>query len=62
MEMLQTIVLLCQLNGGGADSFSLIQHTEERQLKCQQYYIKCLNNNALGTYKDLTKCVQERKL
>jgi hypothetical protein len=62
MEILQTIALLCQLNGAGSDSMSLIQRTQELQLKCQQYYIKCLDNNNLSTYKDLSKCVQARKL
>jgi hypothetical protein len=62
MELLQTIALLCQINGAGADSFSLIQHAEERQLKCQQYYTKCLGDNSLGGYKNLSKCVKERKL
>lgn len=61
MEILQTIALLCQLNGAGSDSMFLIKHTEEMQLKCQQYYVKCLSNN-LTTYKDLSKCIQERKL
>jgi hypothetical protein len=55
MEILQTIALLCQMMGG--DSYA-----RQKQLECQQYYIKCLANNNLSTYKDLSKCVQARKL
>jgi hypothetical protein len=62
MEILQTIALLCQLNGAGADSMFLILRTQEIQVQCQKYYITCLANNNLSTYKDLSKCVQARKL
>lgn len=54
MELIQTIALLCQLSGN-------TYATEEKQLSCQQYYIKCLNSN-LPNYKDLAKCIKERKL
>ena len=57
MEILKTIVLLCQLNGA-----TEVYHAEKAQLKCQQYYIKCLNGESLGAYKDLSKCVAQRKL
>jgi hypothetical protein len=56
MEILKTIALLCQLNGAAA------AYAEEAQLKCQQYYIKCLNGESLGAYKDLSKCVAQKKL
>jgi hypothetical protein len=56
MEMLRTIALLCQLNGQG-DWAATIE-----QLKCQQYYIKCLNTEINSNYKTLSKCVLERKL
>ncbi len=62
MELLKTIVLLCQLNGAGADSGSLIDYAEKRQLQCQQYYIKCLSSDNLSTYKNLSQCIQNRKL
>lgn len=62
MELVQTIALLCQLNGSGGNSGSLIEYTEKKQLECQQYYIKCLNNDNLANYKILSKCIQERKL
>jgi hypothetical protein len=55
MEILQTIALLCQMMGG--DSYA-----RQKQLECQKYYITCLSSNNLATYKDLSKCVQERKL
>jgi hypothetical protein len=57
MEILQTIALLCQLSGNNSTYY-----ISEKQLECQQYYIKCLGNVPLSTYKDFTKCVQERKL
>jgi hypothetical protein len=54
MEILQTIALLCQLSGVGV-------YAEEAQLRCQKYYVKCLDPlNA--EYKNLSKCIQERKL
>lgn len=55
MEILQTIVLLCQINGSA-------RNIEESQLKCQKYYTTCLSNNNLASYRDLSKCIQERKL
>lgn len=61
MEIIQTIALLCQLNGAGSNSSSLIQFTEERQLKCQQYYVKCLDGGFLGDYKNLAKCISQKK-
>lgn len=62
MEIVKAIVLLCQINGAGADSIHIMQLVEKRQLQCQQYYIKCLGSNTLSGYKNLSKCVQERKL
>lgn len=62
MEMINTIVLLCQLNGGGADSASLIEYVERKQLRCQQYYVRCLGTEINSNYKTLSKCIQERKL
>jgi hypothetical protein len=61
MEILQTIALLCQLNGAGADSAHLIEYAEKKQLSCQQYYIKCLTSYVVS-YGDLSRCVKERKL
>jgi hypothetical protein len=57
MEILQTIALLCQISGDNSAFY-----VSQKQLECQQYYIKCLDNKSLSTYKDLSKCVQERKL
>jgi hypothetical protein len=62
MELLRTIVMLCQLNGAGADSAHLIEFTEAKQLKCQKYYVTCLGEALNGNYKPLSKCIQERKL
>lgn len=56
MEILQTIALLCQISGSNPYTVS------EVQLKCQKDYITCLATNNLSTYKDLSKCIQERKL
>ena len=57
MELLQTIALLCQINGNNSAFY-----VSEKQLECQKYYIICLSNNKLASYKDLSKCVQDRKL
>jgi hypothetical protein len=62
MEIVRTIALLCQLNGAGSDSASLIEFTEKKQLQCQQYYMKCLDGGFLGDYKNLSKCILQRKL
>lgn len=56
MEILQTIALLCQINGSNS-----AYYISEKQLECQKYYITCLSNNNLATYKDLSKCIKERK-
>lgn len=56
MEILQTIALLCQINGYDALASIKIQ------LDCQQYYVKCLGNEINSNYKTLSKCIQERKL
>lgn len=61
MEFIQTIALLCQINGAGADSSTLISYTEEKQLKCQQYYLKCVES-VNANYKTLSKCIQGKKL
>jgi hypothetical protein len=54
MDILQTIALLCQLNGYDAKA------SIEIQLSCQQYYVKCLDPlNA--SYKTLAKCILEKK-
>lgn len=55
MEILQTIALLCQLNGYDARA------TIEIQLQCQQYYVKCLGNEINSNYKTLSKCILEKK-
>jgi hypothetical protein len=62
MEIINTIILLCQLNGVRASTVSMTEYIETKQLLCQQYYMKCLGANKLAGYKDLSKCVQERKL
>lgn len=55
MEILQTIALLCQLNGWDAHA------TPRVQLDCQQYYVKCLGNEINSNYKTLAKCIMEKK-
>lgn len=62
MIVLKIIAILCQLNGAGADSGSLVEYTEKKQLQCQQYYVKCLGSPIEHNYKTLAKCVSERKL
>jgi hypothetical protein len=57
MEIIQAIALLCQINGNSDFSY-----VNQKQLQCQQYYIKCLSVDGLSTYRSLSKCIQERKL
>lgn len=58
MEILQTIALLCQI-GTAYDTPTAI---EEKQLRCQKYYITCLgSSSSLTAYKDLAKCIKEKK-
>jgi hypothetical protein len=61
MEIFKVIAMLCQLNGAGADSASLIEFAEKKQLSCQQYYVKCIDP-VDSKYKTISKCVQQRKL
>ncbi len=60
MEIIQTIALLCQLHTS-SDTTSMIKFVEEKQLKCQQYYTKCLDGGFLGDYKNLSKCISQKK-
>jgi hypothetical protein len=57
MEIIQAIALLCQLSGDNLAFF-----INQKQLECQQYYIKCIGSDGSATYKILSKCIQERKL
>jgi hypothetical protein len=57
MELLRTIALLCQING----STEPAQVIDKMQLTCQKYYVTCLNSSMLGTYKDLSACIKEKK-
>jgi hypothetical protein len=60
MDILQTIALLCQINGAGSDSAHVTIYTQKLQLECQQYYVKCLD--PLNTnYKTLSKCIRDKK-
>ena len=63
-EMISTIALLCQFNlsaGGARAGFveyvykKTSFHVRQKQLECQKYYIKCVEN------KTLDKCVLEKK-
>jgi len=60
MEIIQTIALLCQLNIG-ADTISIVEFAQKKQLDCQKYYIKCLDGGFLGDYKNLSKCISQKK-
>ena len=55
MEILQTIALLCQINGYDARA------AIKEQLHCQQYYVKCLGNEINSNYKTLSKCISEKR-
>jgi len=56
MELLRTIAFLCTISSGNHSA----EYIEKQQLKCQQYYIACISNTS--TYKDISKCIKERKL
>jgi hypothetical protein len=58
MEILRTIAFLCTLSSPRESA----DYIEKKQLECQQYYVKCLNADNLTNYKQLTGCVQKRKL
>jgi hypothetical protein len=59
MEFFQTVALLCQLAG------SRTQWIEERQLKCQQYYLQCVAEKQKQSFKirfnALKECIMEKK-
>jgi hypothetical protein len=60
MQLVNVIVLLCQLNTG-ANTDGHLYRLEARQLECQQYYIKCLDR--LGYFdSNLRNCVLKRNL
>jgi hypothetical protein len=56
MELIKAIVLLCQLHAS-----EKIEIVEKKQLQCQQYYVKCLDNPLNANYKTLSKCIKEKK-
>ena len=56
MEILRTIAFLCTVTSGSTYPAGI----EKIQLECQKYYVKCLNNTS--TYKDVSKCILDRKL
>lgn len=57
MEIIKTIILLCQITSG-----SNAWTTEEVQLKCQKYYIECLGDLiALSDEKKLINCIKNKK-
>jgi hypothetical protein len=60
MEIIATIAALCQLNTG-ADGTSLLELIQKKQLQCQQYYVKCLDNPVNRNYKTLSKCIVDKK-
>jgi len=62
MSIIKTIAILCQLNGAGADSGSITDYVEKKQLQCQKYYVICLGSPIEHNYKTLAKCISERKL
>ena len=62
IELYQTIVMLCTINSGVATN-SMISQIEKRQLKCQQYYTKCVdfqNIYTTNTILKLKKCILEK--
>jgi hypothetical protein len=56
VELLRTIAFLCAASSGADTAIKI----EKIQLECQQYYVKCLSNTS--TYKDITRCIKDRKL
>lgn len=56
MELLRTIAFLCAVSSGADIAIKI----EKIQLECQQYYVKCLSNTS--AYKDIAKCIKDRKL
>jgi hypothetical protein len=56
MEILRTIAFLCTITSGNTAAANV----EKIQLDCQKYYVKCLNNTS--TYRDISKCILDRKL
>jgi hypothetical protein len=56
MELIKTIALLCQLQAS-----KNLEAVEKKQLQCQQYYVKCLDNPLNANYKTLSKCIKEKK-
>ena len=60
MEIIKTIALLCQLNAGVVTP-TQIDYLEKKQFQCQRYYVKCMDGGFLGDYKNLSKCMTQKK-
>ena len=64
IELFQVIVMLCTINSGAAKNKTIIK-IEKRQLKCQQYYTKCVDYQRNDFYESdvtlkLKKCILEK--
>lgn len=55
MEFLIAIALLCQLNNG--DTY--LNHVEDNQHKCHEYYAKCLTH--VTTTEQMRDCILNRQ-
>jgi hypothetical protein len=60
MEIIKTIALLCQLSGATSTPAE-VDYLERKQLECQKYYVKCMDGGFLGDYKNISKCMIQKK-
>ncbi|GAG10690.1 unnamed protein product [marine sediment metagenome] len=63
IELIKTIALLCSVsavepsNGSG---WTKLNKVDQHQLTCQQYYLKCTNNETDGI--KLKNCILKRRV
>lgn len=64
METITAIALLCGSPTGHNDYLSNSNYRPAEALKCQQYYVNCVNKKTYskGDLNPLAQCVLERKL
>ncbi len=60
IEIIKIIALLCKVSSG-VDNVSMVDYIEKNQLKCQKYYIKCVDLSNSTSFRQLKKCILEKK-
>lgn len=62
LEVIQVIALLCHV---GVEDSSYLLYSERRQLECQKYYVRCVNDRPRlreGAEDAVQRCLLDREV